>query len=89
MLLENSHEVATMLFANVLDTKVVNTEREANRTQVVCPITWSDLVLFVTPLVEPFLKLLLGNEAGVREAIHSPHNVHVDTTVIDEFCARM
>ena len=51
MLLENSHNVVNMLFANILDANVVKAEREAERTPFVYPKTWSDLTLPTTPLV--------------------------------------
>ena len=39
VLLDNSYEVVIMLFADVLDTKVVNTDREADRAPFVRPKT--------------------------------------------------
>ena len=52
MLLENSHEVVGMLFANVLDAKIVNAEGEDDRTPLMCPKIWCDLALFVALLVK-------------------------------------
>ena len=39
VLLENSDEVVIMFFADVLNTKVVNTDREADRAPFVRPKT--------------------------------------------------
>ena len=45
-----------MLFANVFDAVIVNTEEEANRTPFVSPKARSELALLVAVFVEAFLE---------------------------------
>ena len=61
VLLENSHEVASMLFADVLNNGVVNAEREADMAPFMHPKTRCDFTLVVALLVESFFEQLLGN----------------------------
>ena len=60
MLLENSNEVFIMLFADVLDTEVFNSEREADRAPFMRPKVRCDLTLFVALLVESFSSSCLA-----------------------------
>ena len=52
VLLEKSHEVFGMFFANVIDAKIFNTEGESDRTLFRCPEPWCDFALFVAPFVD-------------------------------------
>ena len=49
-----------MLFVDVLDAKVVNTDREADRAPFVRPKTRCDFTLFVALLVESFFRSVVG-----------------------------
>ena len=60
MLLENSNEVVSILFTNVLYTKVVNAEREADRAPFMRPETRCECTLFVSLIVESFFEQLLS-----------------------------
>ena len=55
-----------MLFADVLDTKVINAERESDRASFVCPKIRCECNFFVALLVESFFKQLLGYLLGRR-----------------------
>ena len=59
--LEHRHEMVGVLFANVFDAKIVNTEGETDGPSFVGTKTWSELALLVAVFVEAFLKKLLGN----------------------------
>ena len=61
MLLENKNKVVSMLFADVLDTGVVNADRESDRAPSLRPKTQCDFTLFVALLVASFFEQLLGN----------------------------
>ena len=57
---EDSDKVVSMLFASLIDTKVVNAEREGDRAPFVRPKTRCECTLFVALLVESFFEKLLG-----------------------------
>ena len=67
-----------VLFPYVFDAKIVDTEGEADGVPFVGPKTWGELALLVAVFVEAFLEQLLGNQAGLWEAIHSLFNFDVD-----------
>ena len=85
VLLENRNEVVSMLFADVLDTGVVNADRESDRAPSLRPKTQYDFTLFVALLVEPFFEQLLVNYAGVWETVHSPCDYYVYPAVSGVF----
>ena len=85
MLAEDRDEVVSMLFSDVLDTKVVKTEREVDRTSCVRPKTRCECSLFVALLVESFFEQLLGYQAGVWETVQSLCDFYVYRAVGGEF----
>ena len=56
MVLEHSHEVVGMLFADVFDAKVVDTGGEADGTHFVYSKPWCELTLLVAVFVEAFSR---------------------------------
>ncbi len=62
-------EVLNLFRANVFDAKVVNAECEGYWAKIVLP--WCDGALAITMLIQAFFEELLGEDACLREAIHS------------------
>ncbi len=61
--LKNLRKMVGMLLPNVLDTKVVDTENEQERSPVMFPKARCDIALMVAMLVEAFFKEILCKDA--------------------------
>jgi hypothetical protein len=76
--LEGLDEMIGMLFANVLDSKVVDDEAENDGTCRVFPETWGSWCWIVAILDEMLGEALVGDDASLFEAVHAffDFNVH-------------
>jgi hypothetical protein len=70
VLLECAGKMSDVFLVDVLHSKVVDNEGEADWAPIVTPISWCDLALPVPCLVEALGEEVLSNNAGLREAIH-------------------
>jgi hypothetical protein len=70
VLLEYAREMLDVFLVDVLHSKVVSNEGQADWTPIVTPIPWCDLALLVPCLVEALGEEVLSNNAGLREAVH-------------------
>jgi hypothetical protein len=70
VLFEYAGEMFDVFFVDVLHSKVVDNEGEADWAPIVTPISWCDLALLVPCLVEALGEEVLSNNAGLREAVH-------------------
>ena len=70
VLLEDIHEMLSIVLAGVLHAKIINNKGEADWAPVVAPVSWCDLALAVTCLVKAFGEEFLSNDAGLWEAVH-------------------
>ncbi len=61
---ENFYEMVGVLPPNVLDAKVVITEREQERPSVMFPKAWCDIALMVAVSVEAFLRRFCARMAA-------------------------
>jgi hypothetical protein len=59
-----------VFLVDVLHSKVVDSKGEADWVPVVMPISWCDIALPVSCLVEALGEEVLSNNAGLREAVH-------------------
>ncbi len=74
-------EVLEIVFPDIFDSEVVDGKIEPERAGFVFPQAWS-VGLFVVPMAgKAFLKEFVGEDAGLRETLHSFPNFHVDVTV--------
>jgi hypothetical protein len=80
--LKNFCKNVGMLPPNVLDTKVVDTESEQERSPVMFPKAWSDIALLVAMLVELFFEKILCKDARLQETIHTFLYFDLDCTII-------
>jgi hypothetical protein len=58
-------------FVDVLHAKIVNDQGEADWVPFVAPVSRAYFALSVACFVELFGEEVLGNDAGLREAVHS------------------
>jgi hypothetical protein len=70
VMLEYAGKMFDVFLVDVLHSKVIDNEGEANWVPIVMPISWCDLALLVPFLVEGLGEEVLSNNAGLREAIH-------------------
>ncbi len=70
VLLEYAGKMFDVFLVDVLHSKVVNNEGEADWAPIMTPISWCDLALLVPCLVEALGEEVLSNNAGLKEAIH-------------------
>ena len=70
-----------MLLANVFDSEIVDDERELHRAPRVFPETGDARALEVTLVVEALFEKLLGQNAGLGEAVHALSHFDIDKTV--------
>ena len=84
---EGSHEMTGVLFANVLDSEVVNYKGELDRTPLVFPRTRDEFALVVTVFDKEFFKLFLGQGASLWEALYQFPHLDVGTTIHNCFVA--
>jgi hypothetical protein len=63
-ILECAEEVLGMLFANILDAKVIEDEQEGNVASVVVPKSWGARSWDIAVLGKMILKLLVGDDAA-------------------------
>jgi hypothetical protein len=70
VLLEYTGEMFDISLVDVLHSKVVDNEGEADWAPIVMPISWCHIVLSVPCLVEALGEEVLSNNAGLREAVH-------------------
>ncbi len=69
-LFEYAGKMFDVFLVDVLHSKVVDNEGEADWAPIVMPIFWCDLALLVPCLVEALGEEVLSNNAGLREAVH-------------------
>ncbi len=58
-------------FFDVIHTKIINTEGEADGVPIVLPVSWCDSALAVACFVKAFGEEVLRNDACLWEAVHS------------------
>jgi hypothetical protein len=63
--------VVNISLVDVLHAKIVNNQGEADWAPFVAPESRGYIALSVTCFVESFGEEVLGNDSGLREAIHS------------------
>ncbi len=71
ILLEDTREIADIVFADVLHAKIVDNKGEADGAPIVLPVSWCDSALVVSCFVKAFSEEVLRNDAGLWEAVHS------------------
>jgi hypothetical protein len=69
VLLEYAGKMFNVFLVDVLHSKVVDNESEADWAPIVMPISWCDLALLVPCLVEALGEEVLSNNASLREAV--------------------
>ena len=72
MLFNGVDEMIGVFFADVFHSEIVDNEGERDRSPIVRPQTRCVLALVVSLVVEALLEELLGKDAGLGQAIHSP-----------------
>jgi hypothetical protein len=70
VLLEDAGKMFDVFLVDVLHSKVVDNEGEADWAPIGTPISWCDLALLVPCLVEALGEEVLSNNASLREAVH-------------------
>ena len=70
VLLEYTGKMFDIFLVDVLHSKVIDNEGEADWAPIVMPISWCDLALSVPCLVDVLGEEILSNNAGLKEAIH-------------------
>jgi hypothetical protein len=70
VLLEYAAEMFDVFLVDVLHSKVVDNECDADCVPIVTPISWCNFALLVPYLVEVLGEEVLSNNAGLREAVH-------------------
>ncbi len=60
-----------VILVDVLHTKIIHNQCEADGLPVVSPVPWRDLALAVSGLVKLLGEEVLRNDAGLRKAVHS------------------
>jgi hypothetical protein len=67
---EYAGKMFNVFLVDVLHSKVSDNKGETDWVPVVMPISWCDLALLVPCLVEVLGEEVLGNNVGLREAVH-------------------
>ena len=75
-------EMEGMLFAEILPPEIVDNKGELDWSPFVLPKAWHELALVVTAFVESLLKQFVGQQAGLRKAIHAPIFFDVNHVVV-------
>ncbi len=88
VLLEYAGEMFDTFLVDLLHSKVVNNEGEADWAPVVMPISWCDLALPVTCLKEALSEEVLRNNVGLREAVHPTLHFTEDVAICFHFVAK-
>jgi hypothetical protein len=60
-----------VILVDILHTKIIHNQCEADGLPVVSLVPWCDLALVVSGLVKSLGKEVLRNDAGLRKAVHS------------------
>ncbi len=68
----------------VLDGKVIHNQGKADVPSGVPPQAWCVVTWMVAIGQKEFLKVVIGDAAGLREAVHAFANFHIDVTIVDE-----
>ena len=71
-----------MFFTDIFHAKIVDNKGELDWSPFVLPKAWYQLALVVTTFVETLLKQLIGQQAGLWEAIHASIRFDVDHAVV-------
>ncbi len=85
VLLEYAGEMFDVFLVDVLHSKVVDNEGEADWVPILTPISWCDLALSVPCLVEALGEEVLSNNADLREAIHPALHYAENVAACDRF----
>ncbi len=67
---ENFVKMFSVFFAYVLDSKIIYSENESDRTRFVAPETRDKFALEVSMFVQALLEELVGQEARLRQTVH-------------------
>jgi hypothetical protein len=60
-----------VILVDVLHTKIIHNQCEADGSPVMSPVPWRDFALAVSGLVKSLGEEVLRNDAGLWKAIHS------------------
>ena len=85
MLFEDGHEMISVLFASVLDAKIVYTKRKGDWVPNMRPETWGELALVITFSVQTFFQKLLCKESALRKSIHPAPYLNIDVPIFGDF----
>jgi len=76
--------VQGILLVGVLDGKVINDQGKSNGSCLVAPEAGCDCAWHVPMGCQELLKLHVGEESGLREAIHAALNLNIDMAMVDQ-----
>ena len=78
---ENFGKMVGVFFANIFYAKVIDAEGEGDGAPIVLPEAWRGRALMVAMFVESFFELILGEDAGLQEALHALLDLDVDSAI--------
>jgi hypothetical protein len=74
-----------VVFANVFDAKVVDDEGELDGTGLVFPKAWCVVGWDAAECSQVFSQFVVGDDAGLREAVHAFADVGVNVPGVNEW----
>ena len=74
-----------MLASQILDSKVVDDEGELDRPGFVFPKAWCVFGRDVAECGKVFAQLVVGDDAGLREAVHALVDFNANISVVNEW----
>jgi hypothetical protein len=74
-----------IVFANILDTEVVDNETENDRSCDVLEESRGVVALVIAVSGEEWNECVVCKTAGLWEAIHAAANFHIDIAIMDEW----
>jgi hypothetical protein len=72
-----------VVFADVFYTKVVDNEGELDRPGLVFPKAWCVFGRDVAECGKVLTQLVVGDDAGLREAVHARADFNVNVSVVN------
>jgi hypothetical protein len=89
MLLNCIYQMISFCFVYICYSKIVNNQGVTDGPSVVLPKVWCGCTLAITLFSKSFFQELLGNNAGLGQAIHSLPDLAVDKAVGRGDCSKL